>query len=740
MNTIAHLYKRSICLYVAIGFFSLGQPAPAFADKREDALQKLRSLDIESLLTVKVTTVSKKTENAVLAPGTVYVISEEEINRNGWRFLQDALKTVPSVYLYNPHSWVLGGQRGLVSNFSQTLLMINGREVNNLIASEAFISRQFATHNIKRIEVMASPGSALYGANALAGVINIITREANQDYTGVEVGLDYGSFNSRGLSFVFAEDMGEWRFSGSGMVYESDEEDYTEFVQDTENFSRGWADNNLASNSINAYENPSSSQPLNLQIDYQDYYFGVNYYKNQQSHGLEKLRWNYTDGEDHREMGLFYGGVNTTISSDKQLKVEYQRTRSKLWGRYAAGLYPIARLQAPDNLNIFSFDPLDNVDTNLSFAQNLANNGYIDLNNISNADIEQYFSHIYSNKNSQGSTRDKLELQLDWDISDRTGLIAGYTYDSIDYAGLVVTDAATGIGASFDAPLDASKRQSSYDSNKHGLFAQIKSELTIDTLWLTAGIRVDHQNHYGNSTNPRLGLVWQARQGSIFKFMYGEAFREPNVFELASDPTVGPAKLRSYEANYSQALGHDAKLFLATYHNRVTDFLGSVGSTIGSGIDKVDEQKNTGVEFRLDAKHRNWMSFLSGSIVLNGEQTGQGQTTDTLSIPTKRANAGIGYRFLSRYSANLLYNYTGAYDALSGNSDIADIFTIQTAHQVDATLSMKEVSLFGQTLDGFLSITNLTDEDIYQANVRRSGPHQFLQDGRAVYLRLVAKW
>ncbi|NOX76684.1 MAG: TonB-dependent receptor plug domain-containing protein [Gammaproteobacteria bacterium] len=740
MRTVGYLYRRRFFASAFAGMLSLGYPLESPAGQSKEVLQELLSLDIESLLAINVTTVSKKSESILLAPGTVYVITEAEIRRNGWRFLQDALKTVPSVYLYDPQSWVWGGQRGLVSNFSQTLLMINGREMNNLIASEAFISRQFATHNIKRIEVMASPGSALYGANALAGVINIITREMDPEYAGLELGVDYGSFNSRGLSFVFGERLGAWRFSGSGMVYESDEEDFTRFVQDTKKFSNGWEDNNLASNSINAYDNPSASQPLNLQVDYQDYYLGVNYYKNRQSHGLEKLRWDYTSGEDNREMALFYGGVNTPISRNKKLKVEYQRTRSKLWGRYAAGHDPGTGLESPDNLDTFTFASTDTVDPNLSFAQNLANNGYIDPDNITDADIRRYFTHTYSNKKSRGSTRDKLEIQFDWDISDRTGLIVGYTYDAIRYVGLVMTDAATGTGSSFDVLVDISKRKHSYDNIKQGVFAQIKSELSIDRFWLTAGVRADRQEHYGASVNPRLGLVWQARQGSVFKLLYGEAFREPNVFELASDPDVKPAKLRSYEANYSQTLGREARLFLAAYKNNVSDFLGSVGSNIGSGIGKVEKQKVTGVEFRLDAKYRRWMSFLSGSLIVDGKQTGQGQSTDILSIPTQRANAGVTYRFLSRYSANLLYRYTGAYDALSGNPDSTNIFTIQSAHQFDATLSMQDIMFSGKNVNGFFTITNITDATVYQANVRRSGPHKFLQGGRAAYFRLVAKW
>ena len=54
--------------------------------------------------------------------------------------------------------------------------MINGREVQNLLAGEPFISYQFQTHNVRRVEVMMGPASALYGANAFVGVINVVTK------------------------------------------------------------------------------------------------------------------------------------------------------------------------------------------------------------------------------------------------------------------------------------------------------------------------------------------------------------------------------------------------------------------------------------------------------------------------------------------------------------------------------------------------------------------------------------
>ena len=152
--------------------------------------EELLDLSIEDFLNVEVISASKKSERLFTAPATVYVITTEEINRMGFQHLQDVLKYIPSVYLYNPQSWVWGGQRGLVSNFSQTLLLINGREVNNLIAQEGFISRQFATHNIDRVAVSHHDHEGVPGADSL-GVANrqrlqivIVAIGANQAHAG----------------------------------------------------------------------------------------------------------------------------------------------------------------------------------------------------------------------------------------------------------------------------------------------------------------------------------------------------------------------------------------------------------------------------------------------------------------------------------------------------------------------------------------------------------------------------
>ena len=471
-------------------------------------LSNLFSLSLTAMQNIQITSASKYEEDLATAAATVYVITENEIEQYGYQDLQEALKSVPSVYLSNPHSWVWGGQRGFLSNFSQTLLMVNGREVNNLIAFEGFISKQFATYNIKQIEIMASPGSAIYGANALAGVINIITKEVDKDFDGFELYVDAGSFNTKALSMVFAKEIGDdLRISGSIRYYTSNEENFSKWTSNLEEFVPGWADKNFVKNYVGfgKYNNFAQSIPINFQVDYKGFYAGVNAYHNLQSHGLEKASWDYTDNEDLRNFQLWYAGYKGEITDKLNVKLDYSMVRSKFWGRYSSDFWPTARLQNPGYIEHYTFNNwipntgdrsghdfqmLDYNQSNAlvydatlrdslilqnyftSFAAYLIDQNIIDKDAITKDDVHKYFSHIYTNKDSRGSMRDKIDLMFDYRFNKNHLLTFGYTFDYINYVGLVVTDAGIGVGATYDIPVDLSKRNDVYSSTKNGIFTQ----------------------------------------------------------------------------------------------------------------------------------------------------------------------------------------------------------------------------------------------------------------------------
>jgi len=127
-----------------------------------------------------VSSVSKSLESLREAPATVIVVTADEIRRRGYLDIEAVLHDLPGFDFSKragaSYSNIYQrGYRSLETN--RTLLMVDGVEDNDLASSTAWISRQIALSNIDRIEVVYGPASTMYGANAFAGVVNIITKD-----------------------------------------------------------------------------------------------------------------------------------------------------------------------------------------------------------------------------------------------------------------------------------------------------------------------------------------------------------------------------------------------------------------------------------------------------------------------------------------------------------------------------------------------------------------------------------
>ncbi len=140
-------------------------------------------------MAVEVTTASKRAERASEAAAAVFVLTRDDIARSGAVTVADALRLVPGVNVaqINANSWAVT-VRGFNSRFSNKLLvMIDGRSVYTPLFSGTLWDQQsIVLEDVERIEVVRGPGGALWGANAVNGVINIITR-SSRDTKGVLV-------------------------------------------------------------------------------------------------------------------------------------------------------------------------------------------------------------------------------------------------------------------------------------------------------------------------------------------------------------------------------------------------------------------------------------------------------------------------------------------------------------------------------------------------------------------------
>ncbi len=157
-----------------------GAPLPVMGD---DDLDQFLDLNMEELLSMKVTSVSKKQQRLDESAAAIFVITSEDIQRIGATSIAEALRIAPGVQVakMDSNKWAVSS-RGFNGQFANKLLVLmDGRSIYTPSFSGVYWESQHTVmQDIDRIEVIRGPGAALWGANAVNGVINIITKSAAQ--------------------------------------------------------------------------------------------------------------------------------------------------------------------------------------------------------------------------------------------------------------------------------------------------------------------------------------------------------------------------------------------------------------------------------------------------------------------------------------------------------------------------------------------------------------------------------
>ena len=197
---------RAVVLFCAASCIAL--PAAAVESQ---ALSDLSSLSLEQLGDIQVSSVSKRTEPLSRAPAAVFVITAEDIRRSGATSLPEALRLAPNLDVVRlDTSQYSITARGFNSpeSANKLLVMIDGRSIYTPLASTVFWESQgILLADIERIEVISGPGGTLWGANAVNGVINVITRNASATEGGF---AQAGAGNRDGqLAFRYGAKLGE---------------------------------------------------------------------------------------------------------------------------------------------------------------------------------------------------------------------------------------------------------------------------------------------------------------------------------------------------------------------------------------------------------------------------------------------------------------------------------------------------------------------------------------------------
>jgi len=166
-------------LFLLVAFIPMCSMLASAAERR--SAEDLLSMSVEDLVNVKVTTLSKREETYMSTAGAVFVISSDDIRRSGVRSIPDALRLAPGLQVSqtNNNQFQIG-IRGQTDFWTDLLLvMVDGRPIYNTTFSGVWwVAQNYPLEDIDRIEIVRGPGGAIWGSNAVNGVINIITKKA----------------------------------------------------------------------------------------------------------------------------------------------------------------------------------------------------------------------------------------------------------------------------------------------------------------------------------------------------------------------------------------------------------------------------------------------------------------------------------------------------------------------------------------------------------------------------------
>ncbi len=285
------LGRKTFCF--VLGFMCLLMPTTTMA--QDDDLD-FSSMSLEDLLNVEVTVASKTEETVADAPSSVTVFTRSEIQNMGITYLEELLNYVPGFQSQRQISYgqsntiQVRGKPGNGYLSKEVLVLIDGTRINDAFTGgSSMINRYVAIDNIKQVEIIRGPGSALYGSNAFLGVINIVTvKDVN------EAKMVLGSYEARDLSANFHVNHNDWKISGFVRAYNDSGDDYQ-------------VKKDFFARSGPAHD-PREGMDITTRIAYKDFYLDFGF--------MEK------DLPDHMG-GIAVGGENISRNEEKQTRISF---------------------------------------------------------------------------------------------------------------------------------------------------------------------------------------------------------------------------------------------------------------------------------------------------------------------------------------------------------------------------------------------------------------------------------
>jgi len=589
------------------------------------------------------------------APSVASVITADTIKKIGATDIDEILETVPGLHIarnsigYQP-TYIF---RGISSDFNpQVLMLINGIPITNLFHGDRnLIWGGMPVEAISRIEIIRGPGSAIYGADAFSGTINIITKKGSQ-IDGTEIGVRSGNYNTTDLWIQTSKELGSFNLNGT-IEFHNTNGSHEKINSDSQSIL-----DELSGTTASLSPGSVSQERENIDSRFSLLYKNFNFNIGLQLRNDAGIATGIAQALDPKgrassaryNTDLSYSNLNFTDNIGVKASISYLQTSQKVEKDFI--LLPPGTTGSPLNPYPYPDGIIGNPEVyERHYRANLTGTFRgIERHELMGG-MGYYFGEIY-----------KTKEEKNFGIDPSTGFPI--------FPGSPLVDVS-------DTPfvfLEENERENSF------VFVQDVWHLADD--WeLTTGIRFDHYSDFGDTTNPRVALVWSARHNLTIKALYGEAFRAPSFAETGEQANpaflgnskLEPETLKSYELAFNYKPTYDLTLDLNLfqyYWKDIIQFIPDAGGTTRTA-QNTGEQDGRGVELEASWQVNGYLSVLSNYSWQKSDD--ELNNADAANAPEQqfyiRANTSLPSGWNFSLQANRVMDRNRAFDDPRGNID-----------------------------------------------------------------------
>lgn len=672
-------------------------PLYAQENKGSDA-KDIKDVSLEDLLNTEVVTAGRSAQKLSKAPATMIVITEKQIRERGYRDLKDVFRDIPSLDISENNAGEVRTvvvSRGILGN-NKLMILRDGKKINSP-GGELFVyGNNIPLFDIRQIEIIYGPSSAMYGADAFSGVVNLISKDSS-DFTngnGGEADVSCGGQKNLDVSGLVARRISkDVSFVFSGRLYRSDGEDVLSHFTPGEIFRVPGV---YLRDYGNAHEWEQPIKDYNVSARFHLGDFTVGFWRqdanepNGPATDVTQNDFTYVYSDKyvwHQKMNLLYG------------EHVLNRDRLSLTSTITYTDYAIGR----ESCFLYSWGPQYKYAKTTSWKwEELMNFRFHDkVRATMGTMLEKVSCFPKTNNLNTQFTGNQLTDFVDY--PDHPGLPAEYRGQRIFF----------GV----------------FNYTNFGGFGEITCDLAPQ-VQLNVGVRYDYNSDYKNVINPRAGFIWSPDDKTNLKLLYGKAYIAPSkyvAFEHWSaggsfgyypNPDLKPERLQSFSVNFQRRLTDRIAATGNFYYNKMKDLIRTEGYPWMRNVNAAAADTK-GVELMLDYESASLSANCSYSYL-------KARMDDGSPIPKvsdHKFNAGLTYRI---HSFTLSPRLRWVSDISKIPNPGFDSSTSMKGHTVVDFCLRKEN--LRKHLDLYANFTNLFNAKYFAASPYGEGPDGWVMD------------